>query len=229
MTSRWGGKGARVAALVALLAAVRPAAPARAQELADFDYENLSFRGFALEVGHLWASRVEEANTIGVRADLGYLGPGLRIVPSLGYWSSRLKGGEVHELEKSVERLIQRQTGEPAPEVDLGTIDWSDLLVGLDAHAVWSVPLDLLTFAGVGAAVHFLNGDGEVVTGTFVEDLLDSAKAGFNLHLGIERPWERVRLYGEGRFNLVEDLNYFELRVGGQLMTGPSAPGERGG
>lgn len=212
----------------ALGMAVLASTPVTAQELADFDYENLSFRGVALEAGHLWANRVEEATTLGLRVDLGYLGPGVRIVPTLGYWSSELKRGEVADLEEGVERLLESQTGDDV-DVDLGTIDWSDLRLGLDAHVVWSVPFDLLTFAGVGGAVHFLNGDGEAIAGTFVEDLLDSARAGFNLHLGVEYPWDEVRLYGMGRFETLEDLNYFELRIGGQIMVGPSAPGEVGG
>jgi hypothetical protein len=212
---------------MALITSWLGAAPTAAQELADFDYENLSFRGFGLEVGHLWGSRIEEANTIGLRFDLGYLGPGVRIVPHFTYWSSELKRVEVAELESSVARLIEAQTEEPAPNVNLGTVDWSDRVLGLDAQAVWAVPGNLLTFAGLGAAVHFLNGDGPAISGTFVEDLLDTAKAGFNFHVGLEVPWERFRLYSVGRFDVLEDLHYFEVRVGGQIMTGPSAPGER--
>lgn len=215
-----------VAAVSAFVASMLVPVSGTAQELADFDYENLSFRGFGLEVGHLWGSRIEDTNTIGLRLDLGYLGPGVRITPHFTYWSSELKRSEVAELEGSVERLIQSQTGEGA-DVDLGTVDWSDRSLGLDAHAVWSVPGNLLTFAGLGAAVHFLNGDGEAISGTFVEDLLDSAKAGLNVHLGLEIPFDRLRIYGVGRFDILEDLNYFGFRVGGQIMTGPSAPGER--
>ena len=222
MKRRLGGVGAFSALVGSMLIPMSGAA----QELADFDYENLSFRGFGLEVGHLWGSRIEDTNTIGIRLDLGYLGPGVRITPHFTYWSSELERGEVAELEGSVERLIESQTDMVA-DVDLGTIDWSDRSLGLDAHAVWSVPGNILTFAGVGAAVHFLNGDGGAISGTFVEDLLDSAKAGFNVHLGLEIPWDRFRIYGAGRFDIMEDLNYFGLRVGGQIMTGPSVPGER--
>jgi hypothetical protein len=111
--------------------------------------------------------------------------------------------------------------------VDLGTIDWSDFMVGLDGHFVWSVPLDLLTYAGGGMSLHFLDGDGESIAGTFVEDLLDSMKPGFNAHGGLEYPLsEGFRLYGEARYELMEDLRYFELRFGGQIMLSGPAPGE---
>jgi hypothetical protein len=92
---------------------------------------------------------------------------------------------------------------------------------------VWSVPLDLLTFAGAGASVHFLNGAGPAVSGTFVEDLLDTADAGLNVHGGLEAPLsDRFRLWVEARFELLQDVRYGELRVGGQILWGPSAPGE---
>lgn len=204
-------------------------APAGAQELADFDYENLSFRGFGLDWTYIAPSTLESTSMFGLRADLGFLGPGLRIVPSLGYWSSVIDDEEIAELERSVRRLIVEQTPGSDPTVDLGEIDRSDLVLGLDAHVVWRVPHDVLTYAGVGAAVHFLNGDGPAVDDTFVEDLLDSVTAGFNLHGGVEYPLtDWLRIYGEGRFEVLGDFYYPGIKTGLQFMTGAPAPGEPG-
>ncbi|HCR04945.1 MAG TPA: hypothetical protein DIU18_07140, partial [Gemmatimonadetes bacterium] len=147
------------------------ASPGGAQEFADFDYENLAFRGVGLEWGYLWPDKVEPTPSYGVRADLGYLGPGIRITPSITYWSSRMTRPEVAQLEDRVDSLIVRQQGSGAPSVALGPIDWSDVALALDAHVVWRVPYGFLTFAGVGASVHFLNGEGEAIADTFVEDL----------------------------------------------------------
>ena len=99
----------------------------------------------------------------------------------------------------------------------------------MDSHFVWSIPLDLLTFAGAGVSLHIMDGEGEALNGTFVEDLLDSWKPGFNLHGGLEYPMaDSFRFYGEARYELLEDLRYFELRIGGQIMlTGPAAGEER--
>jgi len=197
--------------------------------LADYDYENLSFRGFSLEFGRIWPNRAEPATTVGTRVDLGYLGPGLRIVPGIAYWSSSMKSAEVRRLERNVDALVVSQV-DPGPDfggVDLGTIDWSDFIISMDGHFVWSVPLDLLTFAGGGVSLHIMNGDGEAIKGTFVEDLLDSVKPGFNVHGGLEYPLgDGFRLYGEARYELLEDLRYLELRMGGQIMLKGPAPGE---
>jgi len=199
--------------------------------LADYDYENLSFRGFSLESGYIWPTRVDPTYTIGARVDLGYLGPGLRLVPGVAYWSSTMKGSEVRELERTVDDLVEGQLdpGTPFSGVDLGTVDWSDFILSLDSHFVWSVPLDLLTYAGAGMSLHIMNGNGEAISGTFVEDLLDSVKPGFNLHGGLEYPmFDGFRLYGTARYELMEDLRYFEVRFGGQIMlTGPASGEER--
>lgn len=200
-----------------------------AQGLEDYDYENLAFRGFSLEGGYLWPSRVDPTYSLGMRLDLGYLGPGLRIVPGISYWSSSLKDDEVAELENKVDQLILEQVA-PGPEwtgTDLGTVDWSDLVLSLDAHLVWAIPFEFLSFAGGGLSAHIMNGEGDAISGTFVEDLLDTVSPGFNLHAGLEYPFSDLfRFYGEARYEFLEDLRYLELRAGGQIMVGPSMPGE---
>ncbi len=197
--------------------------------LADYDYENLSFRGFSLETGYIWPTRADDTYTLGLRVDLGYLGPGLRLIPGVAYWSSSMKDSEVTELERRFDEMVNDQLdpGSGFTGVDLGTLDWSDLVFSLDGHFVWSIPLDLLTYAGGGVSLHIMNGEGDAITGTFVEDLLDSVNPGFNLHAGLEYSLgDQFRLYGVARYEILEDLRYPELRIGGQFMlTGP-APGE---
>jgi len=198
-----------------------------AQDIADIDYENLSFRGFGLELGYLWPDRLEETVSYGVRLDLGYAGPGLRVLPSLTYWRSDLQRSEVVEFQDRVADLVAEQTGGPRPDLDLGDITYSDVALGVDVQVVWELPLDLLTFGGFGVAAHLINGDGDAIAGTFVEDLIDSVEPGFNLHFGAEYPvTDGMRLYTVGRYELMPDIRYFQVRVGWQFMTGPNAPGE---
>lgn len=222
------GRARWVAVLGLAAALVVARAPARAQDLADFDYENLSFRGVGVEVGRIWADKVVDAPTLGVRADLGYLGPGVRITPSVTWWSSHMRAKQVGSLEDRLEGLIaQQQPGSPPPTVRLGQIDWSDLALDLDAHMVWRTPYDVLTFAGGGASVHVLNGSGNAIAGTFVEDLLDSVSAGLDVHGGVEYvASRRLRVYTAGRLELLQDIKYAALRLGLQLQLGPAAVGE---
>ena len=88
-----------VAASVLLMLAP---AMAQAQTLEDYDYENLSFRGVGLDVGYIWPTKVAATPSYGIRVDLGYLGPGLRVVPSLTYWSSELKRAELDRLAEQL-------------------------------------------------------------------------------------------------------------------------------
>lgn len=203
------------------------AGPVAAQDIADIDYEHLSFRGIALEFGYLWPDRVEQTATYGLRFDLGYAGPGLRVVPSIMYWSSPLVSDEIAEFENRVQDLVAEQNGGVRPQLDLGRIDYTDIAIGLDAHVVWELPLDLLTFGGLGVTAHIMDGDGGVIAGTFVEDLLDSVEPGFNLHVGAEYPvTNSMRLYTSGRYEVMPDLQYLQIRTGWQFMFGPNAPGE---
>ena len=72
-----------------------------------------------------------------------------------------------------------------------------------------------------------MDGEGAAISDTFVEDLLDSVEPGFNLHFGAEYPvTERMRLYTVGRYEVMPDLQYFQVRVGWQFMFAPNAPGE---
>jgi len=223
------GLGGWITGTLAVLALLQPGI-AYGQGLADFDYENLAFRGLSFESGYIVPNRVVSTYTFGTRIDLGYLGPGVRIVPGITYWSSRMKDSEVAELERKVDQLIEEQAGVGvAPPVDLGQIDWTDIAVSLDGHFVWSVPFDMLTYLGLGVSGHLVNGDGEAINDTFVEDLLDSVSAGINVHWGLEWPiHHNFRFYGLSRYELQEDLRYLELRVGGQFMFGSPAPGEEG-
>jgi len=201
-----------------------------AQGLSEFDYENLAFRGAGMFTGLIFPTKVEPTWTVGGRMDLGYLGPSIRILPTFTWWSSEFRRSEVRRLEERVEELVARELepGTPVPSIDLGSIRWTDLVLGVDGQMVWSLPFDGLSYVGTGVAVHILNGDGEAINDTFVEDLLDRVTAGLNLHGGLEfLPTDRFRVFGEGRVELLENIQYLELRVGAQVMVGGPAPGER--
>ena len=108
--TRWG-RAIMVGVTVAI--AGWGATPAQAQQLDEFDYENLQFRGIGLEVGYILPTRVDATPVFGGRIDLGYLGPGFRVVPTISYWSSSFERAEVAELETQLETLIGRETGKP--------------------------------------------------------------------------------------------------------------------
>jgi len=223
----------RLALLLSVACVLAAGEPSSAQELSDFDYENLSFRGLGLAAGVVLPNRVDPTVSFNARVDLGYLGPGVRIVPTVTYWSSDLKEAEVREFEGQLVQLINRNLppSQHLDSLDLDRITWSDLAFGLDAHVVWALPsAGLLTYAGGGFAAHILNGDGAAIEGTFVEDLLDRITAGINAHVGLEYPiTPQLRAYGEGRFELLQDLRYLEFRAGIQIMVRPTIPAELGG
>ena len=207
------------------------AAPAAAQDLADYDYENLSFRGVGFDFGYVWPTKVRSTATYSVRADLGFLGPSVRIMPRLTYWSSEFESPELARLASQINRLGSlRDQGVTVTPADLGDIEWRDLSLALDAHVVWTVPAGLFTYAGVGGAAHVLNGSGRFIDNTFVEDLLDSVTAGLDFMAGAElQVTDRLRWYAEARYTWTSDVRYPGLRAGAMYMLpqGPATQSER--
>jgi hypothetical protein len=222
-----GGAVILLGVLFALLLILMGARPLAAQGLAEFDYEDLSLRGIMLDVGTAFPSGIERTASIGARLDLGYLGPGVRVTVNANRWSSRLLRSEVRRLEEQLEDLMEEQTGS-RPSFDLGRITMSDLALGTDAHVVFRVPGGLLSYTGLGFTLHVLRGGGDAIEGTFVEEFLDGVRGGINAHAGLELPLnDRLRVVGESRYEMVQNVSYLQLRLGGQLMFGPPLPAER--
>ncbi len=198
--------------LLALLCSLAVPSAVWAQSLEDYDYENLSFQGIGLEYGRIWPTKVEPANAYTLRLDLGYLGPAVKVSPSFTYWKSRLEAGEIARLATQLGRL----TGSNMDPADLGEVEWSSASLALDAQVVWAPVSRVLGYVGAGAGLHAFNGSGPAIEGTFIEDLLDSITAGLNGLIGVEvAPFERFRVFVEGRYTLLDDVRYPEIRIGG--------------
>jgi hypothetical protein len=204
--------------------------PARAagQGLADYDYENLQFRGLGVEFGRVWPTETKSAYSFGIRADMGFVGPHVRIVPSARFWSSSLRDSEVNRLAEQIIRICDKQPGATCPaSLDLGEVQRSDLELAADAHYVFDVSPSFQPYAGAGLSLHLLNGRGEFINGTFVEDLLDTVIPGGEAIGGVEVPIApSLKLLTEARVTLTSDLQFVNLVVGGS-WTLPSVPAPR--
>jgi hypothetical protein len=213
----------RTVTLALACAVVMLPAAGSGQSLADYDYENLTFRGIGFDYGYIWPTNVRPAPMWSVRLDLGYLGPALRLAPTLSYWSSRFRAVQLDRLADRLSQLpALRSQGIVLTGADLGDIHWSDLSMSIDAQVVWTAPLDIITFVGGGVSLHALNGRGDAIDGTFIEDLIDSTAAGASLLAGMEmQVVPRLRAYGEVRYTLVSDVRYPGLRIGAALMLPP--------
>lgn len=210
--ARRGLPGAALGIAAAALALGIAPRAGHAQELADYDYENLAFRGIGADVGRIWPSNLDPATTYRIRVDLGYLGPGVRIVPSIGYWKTRVEDSEIEAFENQLEEVA-------GTDIELSEIEMSDLTLQLDAHFVWTTPIDVLMYIGAGAGLHLLNGQGEDIDDTFIEDLFDSIMPGVSAIAGVEYAiLDRVRFYGEGHFSIVSDILNPGVRAGVAVM-----------
>jgi hypothetical protein len=205
---------------------VLPAAAA-AQDLADYDYENLSFNGLGVHVSQVFPSRIQSTPALTVRADLGLLGPNVRIAPGLTFWSSRLQRGEVRRMEERIEALCNR-AGSPCPGIELGEIRVSDLALEVDAHYLLTTDFNVEPYFGVGVSLHLLNGRGDFIEDTFVEELLDAIAPGLSLIGGVELPLApALRLIGEGRGVITGNVRYVSVGIGASWTIPAGSPSPR--
>lgn len=201
-------------ALVAVLALLLPAV-ASAQQWEDYDYENLEFRGIGVDVGYIWPSTIEPTAQAGLRADLGFIGPRVRVSPALRFWSSSLDEDEIARLGDQIRRLCERQAGSGCPSFDLGDIRRSDLELSVDGQYLIPTGYTLEPYLGAGGSLHLLNGSGEAISGTFVEDLLDTLVPGLNLLAGVNLPVGALQLVAEARFVISTDIRSMGVLIGG--------------
>jgi hypothetical protein len=198
-------------------------APARAsgQGLAGYGYQNLQFRGLGVQVGWVVPTELETTISYGLHADMGFVGPNVRVIPSMRFWSSTLRQGQLDRLSEQIVQLCEKQATE-CPALNLGEVQRSDLELSTEAHYMFPIrPISL--YAGGGLSLHLFNGRGELIDDTFVEDLLDTVAPGFNLLAGIAIPIGKIRIFGEARAVLTSDIQYGNVAAGATWLL-PSPP-----
>ncbi|HYR10718.1 MAG TPA: hypothetical protein VEQ60_23270 [Longimicrobium sp.] len=193
----------------------------RAQDMADYDYENLVFSGVGAHLMEVFPARTDPALGFNLRVDLGLLGPNVRITPGITYWSSQLRDSEVERMETRIEAACERGSV-PCPGIELGDVEVSDLSVQVDAHYLWTTDYFVEPYGGVGVSLHLLNGSGEFVDDTFIEELLDAVAPGLDLVGGLEFPVAgNLRVLGEARAVLTGNTRYISLGLGGAWRLPP--------
>lgn len=188
---------------------------AAAQRWEGYDYQHLAVRAIGLGVGFVGLSQVDPTLMAETRADLGFLGPRVRIMPGIGFWASALHQSEVERLANQVQQICERQGREDCAPFDLGQIRISDLVVNLDGHFILATPPVARAYLGSGLGFHFLNGQGEFIDDTFIEDLLDNLLPSVNFSAGVmSNVLAPLHLYGELRYVLMGEVQHGEISFG---------------
>ena len=200
----------------------------KGQELADYDYEKLAFRGISVEYGNILFNTYEETEVYSVKLDLGFLGPGVRMATRASYWRSEMVPEELVSFESSLNTMILAQGGVlPGNGLEIGSIKRDDMSVSVEADYVWRIPLGMLLSTGLGASAHLVNGTTQIPDDTFLNGLLDSFTAGFNVHSGLEYlVTDRIRLYGDSRIGLAGNVRFFQFGGGLTILWGELLSGE---
>jgi hypothetical protein len=212
---RMGARAERVrriwtlrAMVVFSVLALLGAGDAAAQNLEDYDYENLRLR--AIGVDMVWANAKDAKGTVGfgVRADLGPLGPNVRVVPRFAYWKADIEDEAVRKFESNLEELCTP----PGCNIDLGDMERNYWIVGLDLQWIFENPL-ISPYLGAGAELYILDDSGQAIKGTFLDDAV--VTAGLSGVGGVQfDPGKHLRLYVDLRGTLVTSASNVAVYAG---------------
>lgn len=179
-------------AMVSLVAA----AGVSAQSLEEYDYENLGLRAIGVDLVYADAKDAEAAVGFGVRVDMGFLGPYIRLVPRFAHWRADVDERAVAKFEQNLEDLCDP----PGCSIDLGRFTRDFWVVGFDLQ--WTLDRSFAPYLGLGLDAYILDDSGDAIQGTFLDDAVVtaglSAVGGLQLDIG-----RHLRLYGDVRGTLV--------------------------
>ncbi len=150
--------------------------------LEQFSYEGLRLSGVGFELGGIVSDRLTSEFSGAVRVDYGLVAPRVRVLIGVSYFKGEFDSSQVAEFENNLARIVDDPTDDFT--IDVGGVSWSDLAVELDLQYVIGIGTKAASFIGAGLAAHVMNGSGESIGGTFVEDALDRMDVGLNLSLG---------------------------------------------
>jgi len=196
--SRTGaGRRRATVAGAAVLLSIGAALPAQAQNLEQYDYTNLGLRAIGAEIVYVSASQNEGTAGLGAKLDLGFLGPGIRVVPRFAYWKADVEDSSISELEAQLEEVSDLEPG----TINLGSVERSAYVMGADVHFIASLPT-VSPYIGAGLDVYLLNDDGPAIRGTFLDDTVVTAGASAvgGLQVALTPSWS---VYGELRATAV--------------------------
>ena len=208
----WGGLAAAIAIGLVALAGARPAI---AQNLEEYDYANLGVRAIGAEVIYVSASQNEGTFGLGAKVDLGFLGPGVRVVPRFGFWTADVEGADVDELERQLEEVSELEPG----SINLGAIERSVYVVGADLQYIAAISR-VAPYVGAGLDIYALNDDGNAIRNTFLDDLVVTAgvSAVGGVQVALSPDWS---VFGEFRATAVSDASSLGGAFGVYYTFGP--------
>lgn len=177
-----------------------------------FSYEGVRLSGVGVDAGAVFSNRLNTAFGGGLRLDWGNIAPRIRVLFTASYFKSDFKDAEIAEFEQQLEGLLPDTID---VSIDLGTISWADIGLGLDLQYWFQPSPRVRPYGGLGFAVHFRDGDGAAIDGTFVENALDMVDAGIVGSLGFEvAVTQTLLLTAEGRGELSTELMTLSARGG---------------
>lgn len=159
--------------------------PSAGQGMLDaFSYEGLRVAGIGFEAGAMGADRLERELAVSLRVDAGLFAPNIRPLLGVTVVRSRYTAEHVAEFENRLRGVVTDPTNDFT--IAVGEISLLDIALEGDLQAIANPGGRFSPYIGLGVGVHLRDADGAAITGTFVEDALQTMAATVNGSMGIE-------------------------------------------
>lgn len=161
---------------------------------------------------------IEGASLVSVHADYGEVVPRWRVVFSATYWNSRYTDATVQRFADSLSAIVDDPTGDAT--VQVGPVRVS--AVSVAAEGRWSPRRGRQRFRpylGGGLGVYALNAEGRGVSGTFIEDALDTITTGLAVVAGGDvLLFPNLSIGMQARYDLLSGSRFGSVRAGASYV-----------
>lgn len=205
--------GGRAVPLVAILLTVgRPDHLSAQGFLSQFSYDNLKASALQLDLGPVGGNNIRGTLTGGLRLDYGFIAPHVRVLLGVSYYKADISSAARGRFEQRLKSVVIDPSADDT--IRLGRITWSDVTGDVDLQYVLPQGRAVTTYLGIGLGAHIRHGSGPAISGTFVQDALNSITAGLNGTIGAEVGANRWRFTLEARGVLSSGVSTASLRSG---------------
>lgn len=180
--------------------------------------DRLELSGVGATYGRVKPTQIEGTSSFGVHADYGEVAPHWRIIFGATYWGSRYTQAAVRRFADSLVAAVDDPTGDGTANV--GEVRVS--AIALTAEGRWNPRRGtrrVRPYVGGTIGAYAMNAEGRGISGTFVEDALDTVSVGLGASTGLDvRLARNLSLGMQARYDLLSGARFGALRTGFTYM-----------
>ena len=184
-----------------------------------FNLDRLQLVSLGGGVGRIHPSQVEPVPIYLLQTDYGEIAPAWRVAFTISFWDSEYRGNVVQAFVDSLNSNLVDPTG--TARVAPSPVSVYDATFGMGFRRYLSPRSAVTPTLTLGVAAHFINAEGRLIRGTFVERALDDIAAGLFAGTGVQaRFFGRIQIEANVRGDLLSGYRSTQINGGASYYFG---------